>query len=395
MSARQVSVRAAYMRGGTSKGLFFARDDLPPSVLQPGTVRDAFFLRVMGSPDPYGQQIDGMGAATSSTSKIVVVGKSARADCDIDFLFGQVDVGTALVDWSGSCGNLVSAVGPFAIDRGLVRPSSDGVAQIRIWQVNLGERIVAHVPVLGGQVVEDGEFVLDGVAFPAAPVQVDFLDLGGDAALPTGNTRDVLDVDGRSYEVTLVTAGNPTVFVKASLVGIDGTELPSELNRQPELLAHLERVRAHAAVRMGLAATPAEATLKRAHTPKVCMVRGSESYTAASGKTVQAADVDVVARIVSMGKFHHALTGTGAVALAAAASIPGTVVHGVLDATADASRLRVGHSSGRLLVGATAEQIDSGWRVTRVTLQRSARRLMDGTVFVPARWAQPISEEPR
>lgn len=393
MSQRQAGVRATYMRGGTSKGVFFARDDLPPAALRPGPARDAFFLRVMGSPDPYGQQIDGMGAATSSTSKIVIVGASERPDCDVDFLFGQVDVRSALVDWSGSCGNLVAAVGPFAVDRGLLKPAHDGMAEIRIWQANLGQRIVAHVPVQGGEAVETGDFELDGVAFPAAPVRVDFLDLGGDDTFPTGLAMETLDVDGQRYEVSLVNAGNPTVFVLARAVGIDGTELPTDLNQRADLLARLERLRAHAAVRMGLAATPQEASEKRAHTPKVCTVRPRASYVSASGHAVEADAVDLVARIVSMGKVHHAMTGTGAVALAAAASVPGTVVHGVLADETDTARLRVGHSSGRLFVGASADCVNGVWRVSRLSMQRSARRLMDGHVYVPAALTADLPEK--
>ncbi len=337
----------------------------------------------MGSPDPYGQQIDGMGAATSSTSKIVIVGKTERSDCDVDFLFGQVDIATPVVDWSGSCGNLVSAVGPFAFDRGMIPVPQDGIASVRIWQANLGQRIVAHVPVSAGKPVERGDFELDGVAFPAPAVLVDFLDVGGEAALFTGNPIDELDVDGRRYEVTYMTAGNPTIFVDAHALALVGTELPAAINTRTELLTHLERIRACGAVRMGLAATPEEATRKRPHTPKVCMVRGSQAYTATSGKRIAAEDVDIVARIVSMGKVHHAITGTGAVALASAAAIAGTVVHRALGPTANAGHLRIGHSSGRLLVGAIAELLDQRWSVKQVTMQRSARRIMDGHVFVP------------
>ncbi len=384
--SRQTGIRATYMRGGTSKGVFVLLDELPPEAREPGPARDALCLRLLGSPDPYGKQIDGMGGATSSTSKIVIISRSTRPDCDVDYLFGQVAIDRPVVDWSGSCGNLVSAVGPFAIDRGLVSTRLNGVMQVRIWQANLGEPIVAHVPVQNGEVLEHGDFWLDGVAFPAPEIRIDFLEPGSGASalFPTGSVIDGITVDGQRHEVTLITAGNPTVFVDAASLGLEGTELAPAVDGNPALLARLEKLRAEATVRMGMARTAEEATRDRPHTPKLCFVRSAADYKASSGKAIEAGQIDVVARIMSMGKLHHAITGTGAVALAAAAAIPGTVVQRVLDAGADNTRLRIGHVSGVLGIGAWVKQDAGRWQVERVAVQRSARRLMDGVVFVPA-----------
>jgi probable AcnD-accessory protein PrpF len=379
-----------YMRGGTSKGEFFVLSDLPQSCQQPGPARDAFMLRVIGSPDPYEKQIDGMGAATSSTSKVVLISRSERPDCDVDYLFGAVAIESPVVDWSGNCGNLTSAVGPFAIHRGLVQPPRDGVATIRIWQANLGKIIIAHVPVRNGQVKELGDFELDGVTFPAAEIKLEFLDPGADgdeaeggAMFPTGNRVDQLEVPGiGTVEATLINAGNPAIFVDARTLGLKGTESQADINGNAELLARCEAIRANATVAMGLVKTAEEATRLRPHTPKLAFVTGPQSYTASSGKVVNADDIDIVARIFSMGKLHHAMTGTGAVAIAVAASIPGTVVshaapHG------HAPEVRFGHPSGSLRVGAAARQEGEDWIVSKATMSRSARRLMDGAIFVP------------
>jgi probable AcnD-accessory protein PrpF len=391
---KQIAVRAMYMRGGTSKGVFFVREDLPAGVREDSAARDRFMLRVVGSPDRYGKHIDGMGAATSSTSKVVVINQSNRPDCDVDYLFGAVGIEEAVVDWTGNCGNLSSAVGPFSITRGLVAAPRDGMATVRIWQANIGKRIVAHVPMQDGEVAELGDFELDGVAFPSAEVQLEFLDPGADeeagrgGMFPTGNTVDMLSVpDVGPVEATLINAGNPTVFVDAVAMGLTGTEHQAGINADAALLAKMEKIRAHATVVMGLAATPQEATEKRPHTPKISFVARPAAYVDSSGKPVKAEDTDLLARIVSMGKLHHAMTGTGAVAIAVASAIPGTLVHRVLAAAKGGARtdgnVRFGHPSGTLRVGAEAIERGGEWNVTKVVMSRSARRLMDGQVFVP------------
>jgi probable AcnD-accessory protein PrpF len=368
------------MRGGTSKGVFLRPEDLPPA----GAERDRVLLRIIGSPDPYGKQIDGMGAATSSTSKVVLISKSERSDCDVDYLFGQVRIDAPVIDWSGNCGNLTTAVGPFAISEGLVNSPPDGIALVRIWQVNIGKRILAYVPVRAGQVVEEGDFELDGVTFPAAEVKLEFLDPGeGDNMFPTGSVSDFLKVQNQSIEATLINAGNPTVFVAASALGLKGTEMQDDVNGNPALLSRIEAIRIAASVKMKLARTPAEAAA-RGHTPKLAFIAPPADYTASNGKPVPAASIDLLARIVSMGKLHHAMTGTGGVAIAVAAAIPGTLVHGMARKNAD-GRIRFGHPSGTLGVGAEARAEGGQWAVSKALMSRSARRLMEGWVRVPAR----------
>ena len=387
----QLRIPAVYMRGGTSKGVFFLANDLPADA----AARDRILMRVIGSPDRYGKHTDGMGGATSSTSKVVILSKSGRPDCDVDYLFGQVAIDQPLVDWSGNCGNLSAAVGPFAISMGLVGAPPDGTATVRIWQANIRKKIVSHVPMTGGEVQELGDFQLDGVAFPAAKVELEFLDpadgegeadphAGGGATFPTGNHIDVLDVPGvGKIEATLINAGNPTIFVDALRLGLKGTELQGDINGDKALLARVESVRALGAVAMGGAATPEEATARRPHTPKLAFVGSPASYTASDGRTVEAGSIDLLARIFSMGVLHHAMTGTGAVAIAAAAAIPGTVVHRVAPVGAD-GRVRFGHPSGTLKVGAEVQKEGNRWKVRKVLMSRSARRLMEGWVRVPA-----------
>lgn len=386
----QIGVRATHMRGGTSKGLFFALDDLPEASRKPGKTRDALMLRVTGSPDPYGKQIDGMGGATSSTSKVVIISRSDREDCDIDYLFGAVAIEAPVVDWSGNCGNLAAAVAPFAITRGLVNAPTEGVASVRIWQANIQKKIVAYVQMRAGEVVETGDFELDGVTFPAAEVKLEFLDPGADedseggSMFPTGNMTDFIDVPGvGTVETTLINAGNPTVFVDAEALGLNGAELQPEINNDPHLLARVEAIRAHATVAMGLSKTATEATEKRPHTPKLSFVAKPKAYVSSSGKLVQAEDINLCARIFSMGKLHHAMTGTGAVAIAVAAAIPGTLVARLLGAESR-DEVRFGHPSGTLTVGAQASKNGDAWIVNKALMSRSARRLMDGLVFVPA-----------
>ena len=381
----QSKIQAVYMRGGTSKGVFFHNDWLPKDA----AVRDRILMRVIGSPDPYGQQIDGMGGATSSTSKVVIVGPSSRADCDVDYRFGQVAIDRAMVDWSGNCGNLTSAVGPFAIAQGLVDAPRDGIATVRIWQANISAKIIAHVPMKNGEVVEDGDFELDGVAFPAAEIKIEFLDPSGDGEedgggmFPTGNAVDVLDVPGVGpVELTMINAGNPAIFVDAATLGLKGNELQRDINSNGELLEKVEAIRSHAAVRMGLSKSADEATRLRPHTPKLAFVAKPTGYLASSGKEIDPATLDINARIFSMGKLHHAMTGTGAVAIAVAAAIPGTLVNRLVPESNGA--VRFGHPSGSLAVGAEAEQKDGNWKVTKAVMSRSARRLMEGAVLVPS-----------
>lgn len=384
---KQLRIPAVYMRGGTSKGVFFLADDLPSDPV----ARDRILLRVIGSPDPYGKHTDGMGGATSSTSKVVILSKSARPGCDVDYNFGQVAIDRPVIDWSGNCGNLSAAVGPFALSAGLVKGPADGLATVNIWQMNIAKKIVNHVEMRGGEVQETGAFELDGVTFPAAEVKLEFLDPaadeegegGGGAIFPTGNRIDTLDVPGVGrIEATLINAGNPTIFVDAAALGLAGTELQGDVNGDRALLARAESVRSLASVMMGLAKTPQEATEKRPHTPKLAFVNRPAAYTASDGKKVEEGAIDLLARIFSMGVLHHAMTGTGAVAIAAAAAIPGTVVSRVAPAGAD-GRVRFGHPSGTLSVGAEAVEEGGHWTVRKVMMSRSARRLMEGWVRVP------------
>ncbi|MBY0557406.1 MAG: 2-methylaconitate cis-trans isomerase PrpF [Burkholderiaceae bacterium] len=387
----QIKVPATYMRGGTSKGVFFRLQDLPPAAQQPGAARDALLLRVIGSPDPYGKQIDGMGGATSSTSKTVILAKSSKADHDVDYLFGQVSIDKAFVDWSGNCGNLSAAVGAFAISGGLVdaaRLPQNGVAVVRIWQANISKTIIAHVPMTNGEVQETGDFELDGVTFPAAEVQLEFMDPaaeeegGGGAMFPTGQLVDDLEVPGvGTLKATMINAGIPTIFINADAIGYNGTELQDAINGDPKALAMFETIRAHGALRMGLISDLSEAA-KRQHTPKVAFVAPPRDYLSSSGKAIAAADVDLLVRALSMGKLHHAMMGTAAVAIGTAAAIPGTLVS--LAAGGQAlPAVRFGHPSGTLRVGAEATLQNGEWSVTKAVMSRSARVLMEGWVRVP------------
>ena len=385
--APQIKIPATYMRGGTSKGVFFRLDDLPEAAQVPGPARDALLLRVIGSPDPYGKQTDGMGGATSSTSKTVILSRSSKPDHDVDYLFGQVAIDRPFVDWSGNCGNLSAAVGSFAIAGGLVDPARvprDGLCTVRIWQANIGKTIVAHVPMTDGEVQETGDFELDGVTFPAAEVQVEFMDPadGEGAMFPTGNVVDELDVPGvGTLTVTMINAGIPTIFVNADAIGYTGTELQDAINGDEKALVMFETIRAHGAVKMGLISHVDEAA-QRQHTPKVAIVAPPADYIASSGKAIAAGDIDLNVRALSMGKLHHAMMGTAAVAIGTAAAIPGTLVN--LAAGGDArTAVRFGHPSGTLRVGAEATRIDGHWSVTKAVMSRSARVLMEGWVRVP------------
>ena len=387
----QFKVPATYMRGGTSKGVFFRLQDLPKDAQVPGAARDAFLMRVIGSPDPYGKQTDGMGAATSSTSKTVILSTSTRPDHDIDYLFGQVSIDKPFIDWSGNCGNLSSAVGPFAISNGLIDASripKNGIVTVRVWQANIGKTIIAHVPMTNGAVQETGDFELDGVTFPAAEVQLEFMDPAaeeegaGGSMFPTGNLIDDLEVPGiGTLKATMINAGIPTIFVDAAAVGCTGTELQEDINGDPEKLAMFEKIRAYGSLRMGLIKHLDEAA-KRQHTPKVAFVAKPADYISSSGKAVAASDVNVLVRALSMGKLHHAMMGTVAVSISAAAAIPGTTVN-LAAGGGKRDAVRFGHPSGALRVGAEATMVDGEWKVTKAIMSRSARVLMEGWVRIP------------
>lgn len=386
----QIKIPAIYMRGGTSKGVFFHVPDLPLPAQQPGAARDAILLRTLGSPDPYGKQIDGMGNASSSTSKAVLLARSTQPDHDVDYLFGQVAIDKPFVDWSGNCGNLSAAVGPCAIAMDLVDPAripQDGVCRVRIWQANIGKTIIAQVPIRNGQVQETGDFALDGVGFPAAEVQLAFIDPAdegedGGAMFPTGQLVDQLDVPGvGSFAATLINAGIPTIFLNAHDLGYTGRELQGDINGDAQALARLETIRAHGALKMGLIQDLSEAA-SRQHTPKLAFVAPPASYTASSGKAVEAQDVDLLVRALSMGQLHHAMMGTAAVAIGTAAAVPGTLVN-LAAGGGERNAVRFGHPSGSLRVGAEARLQDGQWVVAKALMSRSARILMEGTVRVP------------
>ena len=386
----QLRIPATYMRGGTSKGVFFRLEDLPEAARTPGKARDALLLRVIGSPDPYGKHTDGMGGATSSTSKVVIIAKSAVPGHDVDYLYGQVPIEGDFIDWSGNCGNLSSAVGPFAIANGLldsVRVPRDGQCTVRIWQANIGKTIVAHVPMTAGEVQETGDFELDGVPFPAAEIALEFLDPAdegedGGAMFPTGNLVDDLEVPGfGTFKATLINAGVPTIFVEAAALGYDGTELQPAINDDKAALAKLEAIRAFGAVRMGLVDDVSKAAA-RPLTPKIAFVAPPRDYVSSSGKPVRAADIDLLARAISMGKLHHAMMGTASVAIATAAAVHGTVVNAAAG-SGTREGVRFGHPSGTLRVGADVKQVDGQWVATKAVMSRSARVLMEGTVRVP------------
>ncbi|UNK44089.1 2-methylaconitate cis-trans isomerase PrpF [Luteimonas sp. S4-F44] len=389
----QLRIPATYMRGGTSKGVFFRLEDLPTAAQVPGAARDALLMRVIGSPDPYAKHTDGMGGATSSTSKCVIIAKSTQPDHDVDYLYGQVAIDSAFVDWSGNCGNLSTAVGPFAIANGFVDSSripEHGTVAVRVWQANIGKTIVVHVPIAGGQVQETGDFELDGVTFPAAEIVLEFVDPadegegeGGGAMFPTGHLVDDLEVPGiGTLRATMINAGIPTIFIDAAAIGYTGSELQDAINGDAKALAMFETIRAHGALRMGLIGDLAEAS-RRQHTPKVAFVAPPRDHVVSSGKAIAAGDIDLLVRALSMGKLHHAMMGTAAVAIATAAAIPGTLVSDAAGGGARTS-VRFGHPSGTLRVGAEAVEVDGRWTVARAIMSRSARVLMDGAVRVPA-----------
>ncbi|HAV1342644.1 TPA: 2-methylaconitate cis-trans isomerase PrpF [Vibrio parahaemolyticus] len=384
----QIKVPATYMRGGTSKGVFFNLEDLPQEAQVAGAARDKLLLRVIGSPDPYAKQIDGMGGATSSTSKTVIVSRSSRDDHDVDYLFGQVSIDKPFVDWSGNCGNLSAAIGPFAIHAGLIpqdRLPENGIVTVRVWQVNISKTILVHVPIVNGFVQETGEFELDGVTFPAAEIQVDFVDPadGEGSMFPTGNLVDDLVVpDVGTFNATFINAGIPTIFIDAESIDYQGTELQDDINNDDAALAMFESIRAHGALKMGLISELEEAQTRQ-HTPKVAFVSKPKSYQSSSGKEVNESEIDVLVRALSMGKLHHAMMGTAAVAIASAACVPGTLVN-LAAGGGEKESVTFGHPSGTLKVGAKAKQTEQGWVVQKAIMSRSARILMEGFVRVPS-----------
>lgn len=385
--APQIKIPATYIRGGTSKGVFFKRTDLPEAAQVPGEARDKILLRVIGSPDPYGKQTDGMGGATSSTSKTVILDKSDQPDHDVDYLFGQVSIDKPFVDWSGNCGNLTAAVGSFAISNGLVdvsRIPENGIAEVRIWQKNIQKTIIANVPITNGEVQETGDFELDGVTFPAAEVQVAFVNPvdASEAMFPTGNLVDDLEVPGvGTFKATMINAGIPTIFLNADAIGYTGCELQEAINGDDKALAMFETIRSHGAVKMGLISDVSEAAARQ-HTPKVAFVGTPQSYESSSGKQIDASAIDLNVRALSMGKLHHAMMGTAAVAIGTAATIPGTLVN-LAAGGGERDAVTFGHPSGTLKVGAEATEGDNGWTVNKVVMSRSARVLMEGWVRIP------------
>ncbi|HCG5913117.1 TPA: 2-methylaconitate cis-trans isomerase PrpF [Vibrio parahaemolyticus] len=384
----QIKVPATYMRGGTSKGVFFNLEDLPSEAQVAGEARDKLLLRVIGSPDPYAKQIDGMGGATSSTSKTVIVSRSSQDDHDVDYLFGQVSIDKPFVDWSGNCGNLSAAIGPFAIHAGLIPPDripENGIVTVRVWQVNISKTILVHVPIVNGFVQETGEFELDGVTFPAAEIQVDFVDPadGEGSMFPTGNLVDDLVVpDVGTFNATFINAGIPTIFIDAESIGYQGTELQDDINNDDAALAMFESIRAHGALKMGLISELEEAQTRQ-HTPKIAFVSKPKNYQSSSGKAVNESEIDVLVRALSMGKLHHAMMGTAAVAIASAACVPGTLVN-LAAGGGEKESVTFGHPSGTLKVGAKAKQTEQGWVVQKAIMSRSARILMEGFVRVPS-----------
>ena len=383
----QIKIPATYIRGGTSKGVFFSLQDLPKPAQVAGAARDAILLRVIGSPDPYGKQTDGMGGATSSTSKTVIVSKATKADHDVDYLFGQVAIDKPFVDWSGNCGNLSAAVGSFAISSGLVDPSripDNGVATVRIWQANISKTIIAQVPITNGEVQETGDFELDGVTFPAAEVGVEFMNpsADGESMFPTGNLVDQLEVPGvGTFPATMISAGIPTIFINADDINYQGTELQDAINSDDKALNMFETIRAYGAIKMGLIKNIEEAA-NRQHTPKVAFVAKPQAYTTSSNKPIAATDIDLHVRALSMGKLHHAMMGTAAVAIGAAAAVPGTLVN-LAAGGGERADVTFGHPSGTLKVGAEAKLVDGEWAVSKATMSRSARILMEGSVHIP------------
>ncbi len=384
---KQLKLRAVFMRGGTSKAVMLRAADLPAE----RELWAPIFLGVIGSPDPNGRQLDGMGGGISSLSKICVIGPPTRAGADVDYTFAQVSVKDASVDYSGNCGNMSSAVGPFAVDEGLVTASAAdaaGEATVRIHNTNTRKLIVAHFPLDGGRAAVDGDFSLPGVAGTGAPVRLDFLEPGGAGTgrlLPTGNPIDTLDANGmRGIEASMVDAANPCVFVAADALGASGVEMPDELEANGALLRRLEAIRIAASLRMGIAKT-AEAAARIPSIPKVAMVAPAREARTLAGERLAAEHADVTVRMISIGQPHRAVPLTGAMSLAVASRIEGTVVNRIArPAASPGDPVRIAQPSGLTVVGAMVRRENNEWFAESATVYRTARRLMEGWVFVRA-----------
>lgn len=387
MYVPQIKIRATYMRGGTSKGVFFCVDDLPKEIRDNPKILDKFLLRVIGSPDPYEKQIDGMGGATSSTSKVVIVSKSKKDGHDIEYLFGQVSIDKPFVDWSGNCGNLSGAIGSFAISRGLFPKEKlhEGIVKVIIWQKNIKKSIVNYVDIENGEVKEMGDFFLDGVAFGANEIKVEFMSpIDKDEKIfPTNNLIDDLVVPNLgTFKVTMINAGIPTIFLNAKDLGYSGTELQEDINFDKKALERFETIRAYGALKMGLIKDIKEAQT-RAHTPKIAFVSPPKSYISSSGKNIDKNDIDLNVRALSMGKLHHAMMGTASVAISVASCIKGTLPN-IATGGKEIKEVVFGHPSGILKVGADISYENGKIVINKASMSRSARVIMDGFVHVPA-----------
>ncbi len=381
----QTKISAVFMRGGTSRAVCFREDVLVP---YPPPVRERIILAALGSPDVHGRQIDGLGGGISSLSKVVIVGRSTEADSDIIFTFGQVDVRTPHIDWSGTCGNMAAAVGPFAIDEGLI-PALEPVTSVRVFSTNTGKRYIAHVPVYAGQAAVEGEYMVDGVPAPGACITLEYPDPGGSLGgelLPTGLPRQQCELaDSRVVTISIVDAAIPTVFVRANELGADATQLAPALDAEQALQQTLEEIRCRSAVLLGLTPSLEEAHEQFQHIPKVVLVAPPATYLASSGKVVDAESVDLLARAISVRNTHRTLPGTVAMCTALTAQVEGTVVYEVTRRTATHG-IRIGHPAGVMEVGATVLRRDGEWYAERVTTKRTARRIMEGSVLVPQRY---------
>ena len=382
----QFKVKATYMRGGTSKGTFFNIADLPEPAQVAGKARDKLLQRIVGSPDVYKKQMDGMGGASSSTSKAILIGKSQKTDHDVDYYFGQVAIDKDFMDWSGNCGNLSSAVGPFAIKEGLVAnvPES-GVCCVKIWQANIKKTILCYVSMIDGMVKEMGDYEIDGVAFPAEEIKLEFVEPvdPSEELFPTGNLVDDLEVPGvGTFKATMITAGIPTIFLNANEIGYKGTELQDDINSDTKALERFETIRVAGALKMGLISDPKEAVTKQ-HVPKVAFVSPPQDFITSSGKEVQADAMDLHVRALSMQQLHHAMMGTASVAIGVAACIPGTLVN-LASGGGEKDSVTFGHPSGAIKVGARISKNGEKYIVEKASMSRSARIIMEGNVYVPA-----------
>ncbi len=379
---KQLKIPAVFMRGGTSNAVVFHARDLP----RERALWDEIFLAAIGSPDPYGRQLDGMGGGISSLSKVCIVGPSSRPDADIDYTFAQVQVKDAKVDYSGNCGNMSSAMGPFAVDEGVVKVSGKE-ALVRVHNTNTRKVIWSRFALDDGLSAVDGDLAIPGVSGTGAPVRLEFRDPGGATTgklLPTGNVVDTLDVPGYGkFTASLVDAANATCFLHAKDLGLTGTEMPEELDRNSELLKKLAAIRVAASVAMGIASTPEEAAEKRT-VPFVGFVSGPQDAAALSGETIEAAKVDLTARMISNGQPHRALPLTVSLCTAVAARIEGSVVNQAARASGPEAEIRIAMPSGILTVAATVNQKNGEWHAEQGAFYRTQRRLFEGFVLVRA-----------